>query len=353
MYCIDNSLKKFNTFGLSVYSDKIFIIDHVYDLKKISQFYLRRKPILFLGRGSNILLANDFHGIVIINRIKGIKFYQDNDFWFLKINSGENWSDLVYYSIKNGFWGLENLSFIPGTVGGAVVNNIGSYGLEIKNFLYYVKIFDLFKNKFFYLNNKKCNFYYRNSIFKKNIYNRFIIIQICLKLNKLWSPCFIYKNLFKYFVDDNKNVKIEDIYNRIEILRKKRLPDFNELGNVGSFFENPFINLKKFHFLSKKYSFFLKKSNFHILNVNKIKISASLLIDICNLNGFCIGNASIYKKNSLVIVNNGDAVFNDIKLLYLYIVNKVLFKFDIFLKLEVKIINFFNINNYYKLIISN
>ncbi len=315
--------------------------------------FKKKIPFLLLGKGSNILLQNNFLGFVIINKIKGIKFYQNIDFWFLEVYSGESWSDLVNYSIKNGFWGLENLSFIPGTVGGAVVNNIGSYGLEIKDFLNYVKVLDLFKNKVFYLTNKQCNFCYRNSIFKEKLFNRFIIIKIGLKIKKLWKPCLTYKSLYNYLSKRNISIKIEDIYDYIKIIRKKKLPDFKKIGNVGSFFKNPIINLRKFSFLCYKYSFFFKRSNFYKYNFNNIKISASLLINICNINHFNIGDASIYSKNSLILINNGNATFNDIKLLYLYIRNKVLLKFNIYLTLEVKIINFFKINKYFKFIIDS
>ncbi len=341
------SLKKFNTFNINVYSEKIFIIDKVYYLRKILLFNFKNKiPTLILGKGSNILFVNDFLGVVLINKIKGIKITQNIDYWFLNINSGEVWSDVVLFSIYNGIFGLENLACIPGTIGSAVVNNIGAYGVEIKNFVFYVKILDSFTGIFFFIKNYDCKFFYRYSIFKDFIYNRFIIVKVILRVKKKWEPILKYKDLYNYFNFFN-NINIYNIYNRIEYIRSCKLPDTKIFGNIGCIFKNPFICYKKFLELKKKYLCFLNNYIFDF-HFSKIKIPAALLIDLCKLKGYTIGDAQIYKKHSLIIINVNNAKSKDIFLLFNFIRKKVFKKFKIWLDLEIKLINFFEIFKYIK-----
>lgn len=339
------SIKKFNTFRLNIYSDYLFIVYNFYDLKKIILFSLKNKKIfIILGEGSNILLIKNFYGIVIINRMKGIKIKKNIDFWFLDIYSGELWSKFVIFLINNGIFGLENLCNIPGTIGSAVLNNIGAYGLELKNFVYYIKIFDVLSKKIFYLKNKDCFFSYRNSILKNFFYNRYIIIKVGLKINRIWKPCLLHKNLFYYFKNNYLKINPINIYIKIYNLRKKNIPDYNIFGNVGSIFKNPEVNYKYFLKFKKKYFNENKKIDFY-----NNKISAALLIDKCGLKGYTIGDAQIYNKQPLIIINKGYAKPSDIFLLFNYIKKNVFIKFNILLELEIKIINFSKLFNFFNI----
>ncbi len=337
-----NSLKNFNTFRLDIYAEYIYIIYSISDLKKVLLFIKNKKKIfILLGKGSNILLMKNFYGIIIINRLKGIKIKQNLNFWFLNVYSGEIWSKLVDFSINNGIFGLENLCNIPGTIGSAVVNNIGAYGLEIKKFVYYIKVFDVLNNIFFYIKNNDCHFSYRYSIFKKFLYNRYIIIKIGLKINKKWKPCLLYKNLFNYFYNYNNKITPINIYNKILDLRNKKIPNYNKFGNVGSIFKNPIISNYFFNKLKNKYL-----NKFNNINSNNYRIPAALLIDICKLKGYTIGGAEIYNKQPLIIINNGYATSKDIFLLFNFIRKNVFIKFNILLELEIKIIDFNILNKY-------
>ncbi len=336
-----NSLKKFNTFGINVYANNIYIIKTIYELKKILLWNYKNNIItIILGEGSNILLMEDFYGTVIINKIKGIKIFQNLDFWFLSINSGELLIDVINFSLNNEIFGLENLSGIPGTMGSAIINNVGAYGCEIKNFVFYVKILDIYTGLIFYINCYQCNFSYRYSIFKNFFYKRYIIINVILKIKKKWKPCLVYKDLLYYFNSFNFNIKPYYIYNVILNLRNKKIPNPKILGNIGSIFKNPVISIKKFFKLRNKYYNFFSNFKFNFFD-KYVKIPAALLIDKCGLKGYTIGRAKIYEKQPLIIVNIGNALSKDILILINFIKNKIFSKFNILLELEIKII-FFN-----------
>ncbi len=338
-----NSLKKFNTLNLSIKSDSLFILD---DFKYLKNFYLlhfkKKKPLVLIGEGSNILFLNNFYGTVLINRVKGrIIIDQNIDYWLLEINSGENWSDLVNFTLNNGIYGLENLSFIPGSVGSSVVNNIGAYGLELKNFLNYVKVFDILSGKEIFIKKKNCCLSYRESLFKNIFFNRFIILKVGLKIKKRWKPFLWYKDLINSFDYKDNSIKSEDIYLKVFFLRKKKLPDIRYLGNVGSFFKNPVID----------YSIYLNLINlypeiFDFLNIYfyknfffKKKISAAYLIDKCGLKYKHYGGARLFHKNPLIIVNSYNASYNDIYHFSFFIRKKVFLKFKILLNFEVQFID--------------
>ncbi len=336
-----NSLKKFNTFNLDIKFNTIYIVYNLLDLKRILFWNFKKKHyIIILGRGSNILFLNDFYGTIIINRIKGITLKEDNNFWFLDVYSGESWTKLVDFTINNGIYGLENLSFIPGSVGGAIVNNIGAYGVEVEKFFHYVKILDYYTGRCFYLKKKNILFSYRYSIFKKFYNNRYVIIKVGLIINKLWKPCFLHKDLLYYFDPLNTKINIKDIYEKIFEFRKKKIPNPKIFGNIGSIFKNPIINNYNYRYIKDIYFSFLKYTNNNILRSIK-RIPAALLIDICGLKGYTIGWARIYEKQPLIIINLGNATSKHIYSLILYIRKKIFKKFNIFLELEIKIIDFF------------
>ncbi len=346
-----NSLKEFNTFNLDVKFNILYILDNLKDLKRISfNSFKKKEYVLILGSGSNVLFLNDFYGIIIINRIKGIKIKQDNNYWFLDVYSGELWTDLINFTLYNGIYGLENLSFIPGSVGAAVVNNIGAYGLEIKDFFNYAKILDSYTGRTFFLKKKDFNFSYRNSILKKLINNRFIVIKVGFIVKKVWKPCFLYKDLLNFFDPLDTKIKVEDIYTKILKIRDSKIPKPSVLGNVGSIFKNPVVSIRNYKYIKNMYFPFLDYIDTNVIK-NKKKIPAALLIDICGLKGYTIGWAKVYRKQPLIIVNLNNALPKHIYSLILYVRKKIFEKFNIFLELEIKVIDYFSLikeKNFFK-----
>ncbi len=331
------SIKKFNTFNLNILVKKIYFIKSKNNIRKKILYNIRKNNFFFLGEGSNVLFIENFDGIILINRIKGIKIKQNIDFWFLSVSSGELWRELVDFCLYKNIFGLENLVNIPGTVGSAIVNNIGAYGVEIKNFVFLVKVLDIYTGLYIYFNNYNCFFNYRYSIFKNVFYKRFFIIKVIFKISKNWIPCLNYRYLFNYFLKFNNIISPLILYKKIINLRSLKIPDYRILGNVGSIFKNPLITIKKFIYLKKKYFNHFKKIEFFIIN-KYIKIPAALLIDICNLKGYTIGKAQIYVNQPLIIVNIGNAESKDIYRLLNFVMVKVFQKFNILLELEIEIV---------------
>lgn len=329
IYYHNYSLKNFHSFRIQVQAQHIFVVDTILELYQVWNTSQKLKiPFLILGNGSNILFLEKFFlGIVIVNKIRGIYFFEDKKSWNLEVLSGENWHNLVLYSLKNRIFGLENLALIPGSIGGAVVQNISAYGLELKKVCNYVKILDLKKNKIIYIPKKFCNFNYRNSIFKNFYIKDFVIISIGIRLKKKWKPIVNHPDL-----QHLKNIPItpKKIFNLICKIRKFKIPNPKDTGNAGSFFKNPTINIKDIKLNSKK---FFNLSKFYKKN-GKIKIPASWLIDKSNLKGYSIGGAEI-DKNKAFIINKKNATGKDVFLLFNHVKKTIKKKFNIKLQKEV------------------
>lgn len=330
---LKKSLKNFNTLKINVQAEKIIIakkISDIYSAWNISK--INKIPFLVLGNGSNVLFINDYTGIVVINRLKGITINEDNNFWYLHVKSGENWHSLVIFSLLQGLFGLENLALIPGTVGAAPIQNIGAYGLEFKEICNYVDVLNCTNNKIIRIHSQQCKFGYRHSIFKNCCIKGLVIISVGLFLKKKWQPVTNY-GLFKNF-----NINTLTPYNIFEYIcniRKKNIPDPNLLGNAGSFFKNPILNNNKTKLLTDKFS------DIHAYKISnyKFKFSAGWLIEKCNLKGYSIGDAVVYQKHALIIINKKNATYNDILSLFKYIRLSVNKKFNILLEPEVQFIH--------------
>lgn len=331
-YHKNNSLKSFNTFKINVKANKIVIVNSIDEL--YMAWYESKKlkiPFLLLGEGSNVLFFKNYYGIVIINKIKGINITEDCNFWYLSVKSGEKWHNLVKFTLRNKIFGLENLALIPGSVGAAVIQNIGAYGMELKEICNYVNILDFQKNKVFYFSAKQCHFNYRYSIFQNFYKNDFAIIEVNLKLKKNWVPNINYQELSKL---NTKIITPIKIFNTVCKIRKKILPNYTLIGNAGSFFKNPIVTVKKANIIKKLFP----QVPQYIQKNGHIKLSAGWLIEKCNLKNFCIGGASVYNKQALIIINKKNATGKDIILLANYIRQCIKKKFNILLKLEVVII---------------
>ncbi|CAL1329146.1 UDP-N-acetylenolpyruvoylglucosamine reductase [Candidatus Providencia siddallii] len=325
-------LKLFNSFGIKANAVSIHIARNI---QSLHQQYINAKnkqlPILLLGYGSNVLFVDNFKGIVIINRIKGLKLSETNKFWHIHVYSGENWHKLIIKLLKKGIYGAENLAMIPGCVGSAPIQNIGAYGLELKDICEYVDIISLKTKEINRISASKCNFKYRDSIFKYRYKQTHAIISVGLIFSKIWSPKLSYDILKKF---NPLTVTPQQIFKTICKIRKNKLPNPSVIGNAGSFFKNPIISIEQAQKIKQKYP----NCPQYIQSNSKIKISAAWLIDQCGLKGFEFGGAAVYIKQSLILINKNNASWKDIINLAKILNKSVIARFNIFLEPEVRFI---------------
>lgn len=327
------SLKNLNTFSINITAKKIIFIRTIESLiHTYKKCKLLNIPYIILGEGSNVLFLENYKGIVIINRIKGIKVKEKKNSWLLHVFSGEKLHDLVKYTLKMGFFGLENLALIPGCLGSAAIQNIGAYGLEFKNICQYVDVISLKNSKIIRIKKKLCNFSYRNSVFKYKYTEGYAILAVGIKIYKKWNPI-ILKPLLKNI--NISKINPYKIYNSICRIRKMKLPNINKLGNAGSFFKNPIISRKDGKKILSLYT-----NIPHYFQINgSIKFSAAWLIEKCNFNNITIGDAAIYQKQKLILINRKKAHPRDILKLAKIIQKSILKKFKIYLEPEVDFIS--------------
>ena len=329
-------LTKFNTFGISVYAKFFTEVNKEEELIKIfNSEIFKNNQNFFLGGGSNVLFTKDFPGIIILNKLKGIEILEENENEVLiKSMSGEMWHDLVTFTVDHGYWGIENLAFIPGTVGAAPMQNIGAYGVELKDTLQKIETIEVLTGEKKIFENKECYFGYRDSIFKNKFKNKYFITAVILKLNKKPNPKLEYKILAE-FLEKNK-IGINDpknISKAVTEIRKSKLPDPKIIGNAGSFFKNAFLSKDKLNELLRLYAdipFFEEDEN--------IKIPTAWLIEKSGWKGYRKGNVGVHDKQALVLINLGGASGEDIKNLAEKIMSSVFTKFGIMLNLEVNLI---------------
>ena len=328
------SLKKYNSFNIDVNAKEFVEVNSRDELIEIAN-KTKDKNVLYLGGGSNILFTRDFDGIVIHLNIKGVQFEKTNsDETVVQANAGENWNNFVEFCIKNNLGGIENLSMIPGNVGTAPVQNIGAYGVELKDVFLTCEVFN--KNDFSIktYNLEDCKFEYRNSIFKEN--KSLIILSLRLKLkNKNHKINSSYGGIN----DELKKLKIskptiKDISNVVCSIRKRKLPDPKKIGNAGSFFKNPVVKKDKLEWIKK----YFNDVPSYKLDDKNYKIPAAWLIESAGLKGKELDGFGIHKTQPLVLVNYGGAKGEDIYKLSLSI-KEIIFKiFKIELETEVNII---------------
>ncbi|UDG79246.1 UDP-N-acetylenolpyruvoylglucosamine reductase [Candidatus Ecksteinia adelgidicola] len=328
----NTSLKYNNTFLLPVRTAHFVIADTI-DLmltvwKEIQKY---KMPLLVLGEGSNVLFLENFIGTIMINKLQGLDIVEKKHTWHLHIKSGENWHNLVCYTLKIGIAGLENLALIPGLAGSTPIQNIGAYGIELKNVCEYVDLLNLFTGNIMRIPNKNCYFSYRDSIFKYQFQIGYIIVGIGLCLQKKWKPILTHQDLIKL---DIKTVTPSQIFNFICAIRRSKLPDFRKIGNAGSFFKNPFVKKDIFKSLIKQYP----NMPYYPQITKEIKLSAAWMIEQCKLKGFQIGGASISNHQALIITNKNNATSQDIVNLARYVRNTVGKKFNLWLEPEVRFI---------------
>ena len=328
------SLKKYNSFNIDVVAKEFIQINSVKELIDL-QKNSKNKNKLFIGGGSNILFTNNFEGLVVHINLKGISVKKMNEnFSEIKVMSGENWNELVNWCIENNLGGLENLSLIPGNVGAAPIQNIGAYGVELKDVFISCEVYDLNTEKLNVYNLNDCKFGYRDSIFKKN--KNLIVVSVKMKLS---SKNHKINSSYGGINDELKklNIKeptIKDISNVVCDIRNKKLPNPNKIGNAGSFFKNPIVNSKKINWLKENFN----NIPFYKIDENSYKIPAAWLIETSGFKGKDFGNFGVHKTQPLVLVNYGKASGSDINKLSLSIKEVVNKLFKIELETEVNII---------------
>jgi UDP-N-acetylmuramate dehydrogenase len=258
MQILENyDLTHLNTFGVKARARFFVEIkneEEMNDLFSLSLFQNNHK--LFLGGGSNILFTKDFEGIVVLNSLKGIQILEENeDEVLVHAMGGESWQDLVLFSVDRNFWGIENLSLVPGTVGASPIQNIGAYGVELKDTLEKVYCFDIETQNIVVFSNAECNFGYRDSIFKNEAKGRYVITNVTYRLSKSFSKIPDYPGVKRYFIDNNiNNPHLKEIREAIIFIRNEKLPNLKELPNAGSFFKNPIVPKGFADLLKEKYN---------------------------------------------------------------------------------------------------
>jgi len=328
------SLKPYNTFGIDVRASKFIKIKTIEDLKKI----LRKtyaEELFILGGGSNMLLTGDIHKTVLQIDLKGKEVVeQKNDHVIIKAHAGENWHEFVLWTLEHNFGGLENLSLIPGNVGTSPIQNIGAYGVELKdNFVSCEAInIQTLESRTFTLDD--CDFGYRNSVFKNKLKAQYIITSVNFKLSTKNHQLKMDYGAIRSELQEIENPTIKDISNAVIRIRESKLPNPSEIGNSGSFFKNPVISSEAFKNLHRDFP----EIPHYPISDTEVKIPAGWLIDKAGLKGYRDGDAGVHKKQALVLVNYGNASGSDILMLSIKVREVVKEKFGIDLEPEVNII---------------
>ncbi len=349
------SLKPYNTFGIAVNAQRYIDITSLNELKELLS---TEKDFFILSGGSNLLLTKDIERLVVHLNTKGIEvLHSDENDAFIKVQAGENWHEFVLWCIDHNYGGVENLSLIPGNVGTTPIQNIGAYGVEVKDTIHEVEGLKIESNTSKTFTNKDCEFDYRNSIFKNEQKGNYIITSVTFKLTKNHHKLNSFYGAIQSELEKNniKNTTIKDISDAVITIRQSKLPDPKEIGNSGSFFKNPVISKEQFEKLQEKHlnmPFYEVKGNkphpdspdsYRDRGVNRksktlYKVPAGWLVEQCGFKGKRFGDAGVHKNQALVLVNYGNATGKEIWELAQKIQKAVLERFNITLEAEVNII---------------
>ena len=330
------SLLPFNTFGIDVNADQFVRFESVSELQMlIAREEIMQNPILVLGGGSNILLTADFKGTVLKNEIKGIEcFFEDEKYVLVKVGAGEVWHEFVLHCLDHGWSGVENLALIPGSVGASPMQNIGAYGVEIQQVFHEANAVSLEDGKVHTFSREDCQFGYRESIFKHELKGKMIITHVVFLLRKKPELKTTYGAIQEELNRSGiTNPGIRDVAEAVMRIRKSKLPDPAMLGNAGSFFKNPEIDLKDFEVLKKTYPDMVG----YELPGFKVKLAAGWMIEKAGWKGVRYGDAGCHEKQALVLVNHGNATGSEIYQLSEEIISSVHKKFGVLLHREVNI----------------
>jgi UDP-N-acetylmuramate dehydrogenase len=331
----NTSLKAYNTFGIDVAAEHLISIESTGELVK-TLAEINQKELLILGGGSNVLFMNDFKGTVLLNKLEGISVVDENEghVW-VKAGGGVNWHEFVLHCIHQNWAGIENLSLIPGSVGAAPMQNIGAYGVEIKNVFHELEAVEISSGKIKTFSNKECQFGYRESVFKRALKGQYLISSVIFKLDK--KPTF--KTSYGAITNELENMKVTElsiqaISNAVINIRRSKLPDPKVTGNAGSFFKNPVVPISLAENIKKEYP----EAAAYPLDDNSMKLAAGWLIDKAGWKGKTYGNYGVHPKQALVLVNYGGATGQNIYDLSTEILTDIKSKFGVELEREVNIV---------------
>ncbi|MBL4861975.1 MAG: UDP-N-acetylmuramate dehydrogenase [Crocinitomicaceae bacterium] len=331
----DVSLKTYNTFGIEVFAKRFSSFSNVEELVQLLQ-ERNNDPLLILGGGSNILFTRDFDGLVLKNEILGFEIIEEDDASVLiKAGAGENWHKFVLKCIEHNYGGIENLSLIPGNVGASPMQNIGAYGVEIKDVFVELEAVHIETGERHTFSNVQCAFGYRESVFKRRLKDQYVIVSATYRLTKKHTINSSYGALEQQLEEMNITTPtIKDISNAVIAIRSSKLPDPAKIGNAGSFFKNPIVNAEVVHKIQERYE---NVPNYPAPN-NKVKLAAGWLIEKAGWKGKTFETYGVHKKQALVLVNYNNATGKDIFDLSTAIIEDVQGKFGLKLEREVNII---------------
>lgn len=334
MYRYNVQLKEYNSFRTEAFA-KVFCEPENIDQLRQCLSEHRNLPKLVLGKGRNIFFTKNFDGLVIKPKTYGIREIaddsDDSEHVFIEAKAAEDWDNFVEFCVERGYSGLENLSYIPGTVGAAPIQNIGAYGSEVKDCIHEVVALDTETLEVISFSNEECHFGYRDSIFKKE--HKYIIISVVFLLKRSYTYIPKYADLIQE-LEEIDNPGLQEVREAVIRIRKRKLPDENVLPNCGSFFKNPYITKEKAEDIKKNYP----ELPVYPIEGGLVKTSAAYLIDKADFKGKQIGQIGTYPKQALIVVNYGSNHGNDIVSFMHEIQHKVYGQFGIQLEPEVRIL---------------
>ncbi len=330
----NQSLKKYNTFGIDAKAKEFVAVNSI---STLIEAIASTKDLFILGGGSNMLLTQDIQKLVVHVNLKGIELIDENeDFVIVRAQAGENWHEFVLWCIDQNFGGIENLSLIPGNVGTTVIQNIGAYGVEIKDTMFSCEALNRSTLEIETFTNVQCQFDYRESIFKNELKEQYIITAVSFKLSKKnHAVSTNYGAIEAELLKKNiQNPTLKEVSNAVIAIRQSKLPDPKELGNSGSFFKNPIISKTDY----EKAKAVHPEMPHYVVSENSVKVPAGWLIEQAGFKGKRFGDAGVHKNQALVLVNYGTATGAEIVALSKNIQQTILDQFGIAIEAEVNII---------------
>ena len=330
------SLKKYNTFGIEAKAKQFVAVHSVEELKQILATH-KTEAKFILGGGSNMLLTQNIDALVLHINIKGIEVLDENDeFVWVKGNAGENWHEFVQFCIKHNYGGIENLSLIPGNLGATPIQNIGAYGIEIKDTFVSCEAMKIDTQEITTFDKIACKFGYRESVFKADLKNQYVIVSVVFKLTKKNHQLNTSYGAIDVELENMgiKNPTIQDVSKAVIAIRESKLPNPKELGNSGSFFKNPIVPIEIYEKAKANYP----DMPHYPVSETHVKVPAGWLIEQAGFKGKRFGDAGIHTKQALVIVNYGNATGNEIWNVAQNIQKTIFEKYGISIDAEVNVI---------------
>lgn len=329
------SLKKHNTFGIDVRCDRFISVEHPDEVPVLMEQGVFQSPFFILGGGSNVLFTKDFDGTIVHPAFTGIEKIDESDNSVrVRVAAGEEWENLQQYCLQHQLYGLENMVGIPGNVGSAPVQNIGAYGTEVKDCIEFVEGWRLDTGAPFRFTNEQCRFGYRDSIFKNEMRHKCFITHVTFRLSKIEHYNLKYKALADAMEKSGLPLSLKNVTDCIRQVRDSKLPDLTQIGCAGSFFKNPVISQTDFDRLLREHPDLVS----YPAPDGQVKLAAGQLIEKAGWKGRRLGNAGVYDKQALVIVNYGDAIPGEVMAVCSSVIHDVKEQFRISIVPEVNIL---------------